>query len=206
MITLGDFDHQGVKASLRVDDEKVLDIQGQGELAEHSCRLAVADMDKDGQDEVLVFISVPARINDASFRYIEWEDGSWQEWPKVQLSKLEMTLDRDWQCVLTDGTETWVTEVKNPELREVWFDEEGLPVAGPMQVGTFTENANHIIQEDKIVFNAWISVRDLGKNGGSWEEDTWGEPMVTVSYENGQLVTDDALSQTMLNVLTDTKE
>jgi len=30
MITLGDFDHQGVKASLQVDDEKVLDIQGQG--------------------------------------------------------------------------------------------------------------------------------------------------------------------------------
>jgi len=44
-----------------------------------------------------------------------------------------MTLDRDWKCVLTDGTET-------------------------------------------------------------------------VSYENGQLVTDDALSQAMLNVLTDTEE
>ena len=74
-----------------------------------------------------------------------------------------------------------------------------------MQVGAFTSNTDHIIEEDKIAFNACISVRDLGDKGGSWD-DIWGEPAVTVSYENGQLVTDDALCQAALSVLAKTGE
>lgn len=204
-LILGDFDKLGSKASLWMDDEKVIDLQGQGELDVSYCRLAVHDMDKDGQDEVLVFISVPSRINDASFRYIDWEDGTWKEWPKVQLPKLEMTLDSGWQCVLTDGTEEWATEVKNPELRAAWFDEAGSPVAGPMQIGTLTSNAVHTVEDGKICFNACIRVGDLGENG-QWWDDTWGEPTVTVSYENGQLVTDDALCQALLEVMADAGE
>ena len=204
-LTLRDFDDLGIQASLWVNDEKVLDLQGQGELSEYSCRLATVDMDKDGQDEVLVFVRVAADINDASFRYIQWDGETWQEWPKVPLPKLEMTLDKNWQCTLTDGTEAWTVEVINPTLRAEWFDEAGTPVAGPMQAGAFTSNADHIIEEDKIIFNAHVSVRDLGDKGGSWD-DIWGEPTVTVSYENGQLVTDDALCQVVLKVLAKTGE
>ncbi len=205
ILTLGGFDDLGIKASLWVDDEKVIDLQGQGELGEYSCRLAAVDLNKDGQDEVLVLVCVASSINDASFRYVEWKDGAWQEWPKVQLPKLEMTLDNDWQCMVTDGTEEWTVEVKNPTLRAEWFDEAGLPVAGPMQAGASTSNANHIIEDGKIYFNAEVAVRNLGENGGRWDE-IWGEPVITVSYENGQLVTDDALIQAVLNVLTDTGE
>jgi hypothetical protein len=180
-LTLRDFDDLGIQASLWVNDEKVLDLQGQGELSEHSCRLATLDMDKDGWDEVLVFVRVAADINDASFRYIQWDGETWQEWPKVPLPKLEMTLDHNWQCTLTDGAETRTVEVINPTLRAEWFDDTGVPVVGPMQIGTFTDNADHIIEEDKILFRGYISVRDLGDKGGSWE-DIWGEPTVTVSY------------------------
>lgn len=204
-LTLRDFDDLGIQASLWVNDEKVIDLQGQGELDEHSCRLATVDMDKDGKDEVLVFVRVAANINDASFRYIQWDGETWQEWPKVSLPKLEMTLDHNWQCTLTDGTEAWTVEVMNPTLRAEWFDTAGVPIAGPLQVGTLTSNADHIIEEDKILFPAYISVRDLGDKGGSWN-DIWGEPTVTVSYENGQLVTDDALCQAVLSVLAKTGE
>ena len=204
-LTLRDFDDLGIQASLWVNDEKVIDLQGQGELSENSCRLATVDMDKDGWDEVLVFVRVAADINDASFRYIRWDGETWQEWSKVPLSKLEMTLDNNWQCTVTDGAKTQTVEVVNPTLRAEWFDDAGTPVAGPMQVGAFTSNADHIIEEDKILFHAYISVRDLGDKGGSWN-DIWGEPTVTVSYENGQLVTDDALCQAVLSVLAKTGE
>ena len=96
-------------------------------------------------------------------------------------------------------------EVVNPTLRAEWFDATGVPVVGPMRIRAFTDNADHIIEEDKILFRAYISVRDLGDKGGSWD-DIWGEPTVTVSYENGQLVTDDALCQTVLSVLAKTGE
>ena len=205
ILTLGGFDDLGVQASLFVDDEKVIDLQGQGELSEHSCRLATVDMDKDGWDEVLVFVRVAADINDASFRYIRWDGETWQEGAKVSLPELEMTLDYNWQCTLMDDAETRTVEVMNPTLRAEWFDATGAPVVGPMQIRAFTDNADHIIEEDKILFHAYISVRDLGDKGGSWD-DIWDEPTVTVSYENGQLVTDDALCQAVLSVLAKTGE
>ena len=200
-IILRDFDSLGISSSLWIDDEKVMDLKGQGELSEYTCRLVTTDLDEDNQDEVLVLINVAAAINDASLRCIKWSGNSWIE-QKVPLPKLEITLDDDWQCMLSDATEKQVIEVKNPALRDKWFDELGVPFAGTVEVGTFTECADHKIENRKIYFNACVTVRGVSEDGMG-DVDIWEESMVMISSKNGQLVTDNALYLTLLNILTD---
>ena len=145
-LILRDFDDPGTKAFLWVNEENVLELQGQGELSEHSCRLVAADMDEDG-----------------------------------------------------------MAEVKNATLRAEWFDETGVPVVGPIQVTAMTSNAEHVVEDGQICFQVEVMARDTGEHGGQWDE-IWGIPIITVSYENGQLVTADAIGQTVLKVLTDAGE
>lgn len=200
-LVFGDIRKNGAAASLWVDGGKVLDLESEGAFDENTCRLTAADLDGDGRDEVLVLLSVPARQNGASFLCVELEDGVWQTktaaWPSLAL-----TLSDDWQCTLTDGTQSRTVTAEDPAVRESWFDEAGAPTAGSLEVAAFTEGAVHTVENGQIRFNAWVIARDRDDAGADRSALLETECTVTVTAGESGLTVDDALCQAVLDWLT----
>lgn len=188
-LVLGGFDGLGVGASLRVDGTEVLRLESGGAFSETYCRLTAVDLDGDGRDEVLVLMSVPAAWGDASFRYLELEDGVWLE-RKAPWSAPELTLADNWQYTLSDGSRFWTGTVRSADARDNWFDGNGTPIAGPMEVGLFTNNAVHTVENGEIRFSARVTVRDLGEHGWGRPADLETEAAVTVTAGPEGLITD----------------
>ena len=201
-LVFGGFDKFGTTGSLWVDGEKVLTLESEGAFDEGTCRLAAANLDDDGRSEVLVLLDVPARSGSVPFRLLKLTDGVWQE-RTAPLPHLTLTLSDGWTATLTDGSQTWTEEVTNPEVRAAWFDENGAPTAEDVEAWTYADRTEFYILEGTVRFTAHAAALNRAAAGREGEPALDRTVTVRAAVEDGQIVLDDSLAETVLAWLAD---
>lgn len=201
-LMFGGFDQFGTTGSLWVDGKRVLTLESEGAFGETTCRLAAANLDGDGRSEVLVLLDVPARSGSVPFRLLKLTDGVWQERTAL-LPHLTLTLSDGWTAALTDGSQTWTEEVTNPEVRAAWFDGNGAPTAEDLEAWAYADRTEFYILEGTVRFTAHVEALDRAAAGREGEPALDRAVSVTAAVEDGQIVVDDSLAETVMAWLAD---